>query len=259
MDTKRYVIWALLAVFVGWLVFSPEDETPQQGNESRSDSGSELRLLPKEPEPLPSASRHGIVGAPARPDAPYPDYDDRWQAPGYYGGPQTPDYYGRPQAPTQQYRKGERRPAPTQRFSFRPLTERERQRLRAERPATGFDRRMAVPQTGLPEMYRQTPRASEQYPQRPAWPANRRRPAPSQWSDGGYTFRPLNQSQGTRERWSSPYRDWNRDWQRERDDDAPWSDPSAPQWGSAPPGWMPPAERMYPSLHKHPDGKLTAR
>lgn len=273
MNKKRYIVGVLVAGFVGWLIFSPEDEAPERSDgESRSGSGGELRSLPKEPEPLSPASRHDIVGVPASPDTAYgtpypydygrppaPGYFAQPQAPDYYGQLQTPDYYGQPQTPVQHYREAGPRPDPMERFSFRPLSEREREQLRAERPASGFDGAMAAPQATPPETYSGTRRASKQYPQRPAWPPYGQTPTPPQWNDRGYSFRPLEQSPGGQDRRRGIYRDSNWDRQHARDSDVPWSDPSAPQWGSAPPGWMPPAERMYPSLHKHPDGKLTAR
>lgn len=120
---KRLVTIGVLAVIaLGWWWTRPEE--PQ--HERPPASGPETRqpLVRRQPQPLSGIPREPQPSSPARPEAPgyTPSFSSRHQAPPQgrvpsWGG--TGEYYG---------------DAPQRSPRFRPLTERERQRMEAARP-----------------------------------------------------------------------------------------------------------------------------
>lgn len=240
---KGYIVVAAVTAFFSWLAFSPDDAPPQRG-EVESDQDSELRALPREPESVPGHQRHGIVRAPAAPEA--------------ASGGAYPYSYGRPQARDPSFGPYQPGIDPLERFSFRPLTDRERERLEAERPMPGYYPESMAP-SGPSRTYSRTPNGSERYEQAPNWSAYPQAPTAPQWYGDGYSFRSDGRPSSRRERWDDPGRERRRTGPPATPSDAPWFEPSAPQWGSTPPDWTPPAERMYPSLDLYSNRKLTFR
>jgi hypothetical protein len=233
---KGYLVVACATAFVSWLIFSPDGEKPENGSLSpESATGTGRPLLPKEPQPAPARVQKGIAQGPRQP------WQDR--RPWVSAPPPRPGYAGRPDQP--------------ERYSFRPLSERERERLESDRPAAGGYGAPPLYPTGP---YAQDPWASRAAPDRGGWSdyggsATARpwygegfgRPADPR-PGGGYAEPPYDAFPG------QPGRE-----DRAREPASPWGDPTAPQWGSHPPEWQLPEERMYPSLGTPLDRKLSAR
>jgi hypothetical protein len=229
---KGYVLVACLTAFVSWLVFSPPDESPEDDEQSRKPApDSDLRTQPRQPEAGPGEETYGIArGYAPRRTPPAPGYETRpWTA--------APAYP--PSAP---------RADRMERFTFRPLTERERERLEKERPDPGYYPESVSP-LYPPQPYSRAPQAPQPYPHAPAWSQYPEADGPSRWSGPGFGVRPDRGGDYD----SAPWRGEER-----TDSLTPWADPTSPQWGSRPPDWVPPAERMYPSLVPFTDRKLTA-
>jgi hypothetical protein len=239
---KGYVVVAVLTAFVSWLIFSPDDDTRDgEATSPESTNGMELRVQPREPGPGPRTEPYGVAGGGDLRETPARDRE----AP--------------PRYPPRSYRPSAPRMDSPERFSFRPLTERERERLQADRPAPTYYPESPLP--GYPPApYSQALPMPAPAPESRPWagygdPDDVRRP-----HDGGYGYRPGSRADSYPAPWyygDSPSGDWR---SRVRPDAAsPWSDPASPQWGSTPPEWAPPEDRMYPSLVPYPDRKLTAR
>jgi len=231
---KGYIAVALLTAFVSWLVFSPDDDARRRGGrEPASGSGDIHRSLPQEPEPLPTRERYGIAGTTAVPGEPNV-------------GPYAADSSRQPRSPRQSYLPRETWPDSMEQFRFRPLTERERKRLEAQRPPLDYfpnGQTAAVPQWPYTQ-----PQGMAPDPQSPFSP---------QRYDQSYSFRP-EQRPAKNRHWTPYERDGSRQWQRSSEPTGPWHEPPSPQWGSTPPRWAPPADRMYPNLNIYSDTKLTA-
>ena len=258
MNTKRYIATALIFAFLGWLVFWPEEQPPDQGdNGHEPESSIDTRRFLREPEPLPPEDRYGIAGMTSPPPKETPH------------GKVQDYYYGHTGPSESRYAPAQPQPEPLERYTFRPLTERERRNLEAERPA-------AYPYYGgttppdpsrTPQTYAE--RRGYSYPRERAAPgradfAERQRQSQSQRSAYAdhrfgehYSFRPLQHSPSSPQRWQGPYP--QRAWSNRQDASEPWTAPPDPQWGSTPPDyWTPPTERMYPSLDRTWGKTLTA-
>jgi hypothetical protein len=229
---KGYLVVACVTAFVSWLVFSPDGETPEKGGLSPdSATGTVPPMRPKEPQPSPARVQKGIAGTA---DAPY--YDDR----SWTSAPSRPRY-----APPVD---------PRERYSFRPLTERERERLGGDRPSA---HPYAAPPLYAPETYSQPPWAGRSQPERAGSSEYPGMTGARPWYSEGYGFFP---GQGPAGADTYPRQDaYPGQPRRDSEPASPWVDPSAPQWGSQAPDWRPPEERMYPSLGAPLDRKLTAR
>ena len=242
MNYRHYLVGLLLAGFLGWSIFGPEDEAPNTGGGSRdSNSGTHIRLLPHEPEPLNTDQRYGIAASGTAHDRAFP-----YQRRGPYG-------QHNPGLTTSPPLGAEPHPHALDRFRFRPLTERERQRMALEGRGPSYDDQ-SHPAPGVPEHYSNRPG----YPERtakPTWPSYGQPLIPTaDWPHRGYSFRPYETPPATRSRWRSPYEEGNG--RRQPGPADPWS---APQWGSTPRDWSPRGERMYPSLDWWSDRRLTTR
>jgi hypothetical protein len=239
---KGYVVVACLTAFVSWLIFSPHDETPEGDDRSREPApGNELRTQPREPEAGPGEEPYGIAGryAPRR-TPPSRGYEPgRWTA--------APAYP--PSAPG---------PDAMERFSFRPLTERELKRIEQERTAPGYYPESVSP-FYPPQPYSRAPRGPEPSSETPGWSRYPQADGPSPWYGPGYGLRPDRRGGDDSTPWYGDYPARRGHGEERNDALVPWSNPTSPQWGSRPPDWVPPAERMYPSLLPFADRKLTAR
>lgn len=179
---------------------------------------------------------------------------------GGYGAPSPPrvretNRYPEPAAPWYDgYRRGGATPYgpvepdldPMERFSFRPLTERERARLEADRPSTYYSGPPAPAPSSqsYPDRYDQSD--PSRYGQAPGYPERR---------GGGYGYRPPVPGGDSPDRWIEPYPSWSEG----HDYRAPWESQPAPRWGSQPHDTAPPARRMYPLLNEYQDRRFTAR
>jgi hypothetical protein len=241
---KGYVLVACTTAFLSWLVFSPDDQAPERES-SESATGTQPRSLPREPETGPKIERSGIAGRRGR-----------------WGDVPSVDYERKRQTPSMAYRRYAPGTDPMERYSFRPLTEREKARLERERPMPGYydDTLPQYPS----EVYSQSQQAQQEYPGPDAARGTYAQPdAPRPWYGlEGYGLRPERRDGYSPDPWIIPYADRQAPGSRPLDSAAPWSDPPTPQWGqwgSRPPEWGPPEDRMYPSLSPYSDSRLTAR
>ena len=162
------------------------------------------------------------------------------QWPGYGGQPPT---YGTPSPPTYGYpyeaAPGYPQALPSApqvgQYRFRPLTDREKQRMEATYP--GY----APPQegygSGTPEAYTSAPET--QY-----------------WQRQGYSFRPWERTQEAREPQVAPYP--QREWEPSYDG---YSQRAGPGYGQPPwpQAWAPPPAQRYPRLDGDYYGRYSAR
>jgi hypothetical protein len=194
-----------------------------QGDGNKSSSGEELR--PAEPGFPKRPRNYGIAGSPSRGDT--PQSADRG-----YGSPYRPygSYNeGYPPAPP----AGWSQPRPDQ-YNFRPLTEREKQRLRGD--------------SGNP--YFQRPRSEYDYAQRPPAPSPNARMYP-QLERQGYSYWPMG-PQGPDIAPGGPA------WSPEPEHVDQWgAPPGSPDAPSRP--WAPPATRMLPNLDEDTHRSFAAR
>lgn len=227
----------LIAAVLLW----PEDQAPEAPKDvSAPNASSDGKIHPRPPEYDGRERRYGAEDRPVpESDRYYDRYFDRDFAPppppayGYPGGRETP------------YGIMEPEPRPMERFSFRPLSDREKARLESERPDAfygGAPATVPQPYSGWPRQ----PGPSSAYSQAPTYP---------DWYGEGYSYRQGDRYRTDGEIRRSPYGDW-----RDRPDDREtWSGRPEPEWGSQPRDWAPPAQRMYPSLGADPGRRLTAR
>jgi hypothetical protein len=273
VNTRNLIVGAIAVAFLGWLVLGPEEEPIKTDGGRDSGSEGDDQTLPRAPEPLAPQHRYGIAGG-AQPGAETPS------------GSPPPYYRGQPPTQAPAYRPVEPQPDPMERYSFRPLTDRERQRLSRERPADNYGVPTTPPPAPTTAWIPEQPDAAPRYygsppsygaPQRYGYPAYGadggpnpygpppgyagepayRQPTPyPDWQAQSYRFRPHEAAQGAGGRWEGPYPEPG--WGREPELADPWASPSDPRQGSAPRKWAPPAERMYPALDWGPDRKLTS-
>jgi hypothetical protein len=235
--------FGLLAVLVlGFLIFRPGEEPSDSGNRGdRPESATGRQSQPREPSFLAPRPDYGIAGS-TRPADTHPPYGRDAFPRGSYSDAYS-DRAGTyaPYAPDNRIAK--------QGYRFRPLTEREQQRQRAQ---PSYPSRYA-------DKYR-TPydEAAPYYPSDEAWegssalaPYSEPRPYAGSQRDA-YNFRPLEQSPAAQGRWQGPYPEPGQRFDPYSTD--PWMSPPPPQWGSTPP-----AQRMYPSYSRDFGYRLTAR
>lgn len=240
MITKSRMVGLLLILFVGFLVLRPGDEPSDSGD---SESATDRQFQPREPAFLAPERDYGIAGRPGASSSPpsygapkptppgsYPatslapeSYLPESYSRSYSGGYGAPDPYGRHVRPSMNG------------YRFRPLDEQEQRRMQAPYPNRYPTRHYPAP------IARPEPIAPAPYSARTAYPE----PA-----EEIYSFRPLERP--TRGRWQGPYQDPG--WRTDRGPTDPWSAPPPPQWGS-----MPPAQRMYPNLHRDSGRRMTSR
>lgn len=173
------------------------------------------------------------------------------QAPPYTFVPGYPDYSGHsPQTPMGLY-------PPEEIFRFRPLGERERRRIeeQARSPygpyypspseAWGPQRQ---PGTGSPRAYGVDPATQDPW---------LRDGGGRGWGTEGYGFRRVDPPGTAGDRWRSPYAMPTQPGEWLPPDPGLFQEPN--QWGAIPPERTPPSYRMYPSLDKHRDRRLSSR
>jgi len=218
----------LLAAILLW----PEEKPPEpekQASEPAATPEPKFRL--REPSYQEPRSGYGSARPPSRSDAysPYPP-------------PRSPSY-GYPDAGMGSYAPLEPRSDPYERFSFRPLSERERERLEAERT----DPYYAMP-----------PPPQQPYAEwggQPGAPGSGQASGYPEWYGGGYGYPAYGDYSRERADRRSPYGERR----EEQDYRGAWPSPPEPQWGSQPRDWVPPAQRMYPSLGAEADRRFTYR
>ena len=228
---KSHIVGLLLVLGVGFLVLRSGDE-PSDGDQrgGESESATDTQFQPREPTFLAPRNDYGIA-----------DRSDPRSPPSAYDRPSAYRQQYDPQAYPNAYRSptpydGQERFA-TNGYRFRPLGERERQRI----------------QSGYPDQYPSTYYPTPEIAPRPTAPgAYSTRPWDRQPRQENYSFRPLNKSEQARERWRGPYP--RPGWDTDRSTIDPWTAPPDPQWGSTPP-----AQRMYPNLNRRSGRRLTAR
>ncbi|MEA3276644.1 MAG: hypothetical protein U9Q81_15390 [Pseudomonadota bacterium] len=228
MSNRTYIVGALVLGLAIIFLWSGDEEPDSTDTGVDSESSVDSPPVLREPESLTPERDYGIARTP------------RWREEPSAYGTERPYYYAYPQEPVSPYPQEYQTQDPAERFHFRPLGEREQQRLQAERPRPpSYPDLYVTPEAPAPQLYTG----------RPPYPQN-------QW--GGYSFRPRDESPAAKGRWKGPYRD--RSWDGEQGYADQWAIPPNPQWGSsASPSWAPPAQRMYPSLHPDSYRKLTAR
>jgi hypothetical protein len=273
VNTRNLIVGAIAVAFVGWLVLGPEEEAPKTDGGRESGSGGDYRTLPREPEPLAPQHRYGVAGgAPSGAERPY--------------GSPPPYYRGQPPNQAPAYRPVEPQPDPMERFSFRPLTDRERERLSRERPEDYYGVPTAPPPAPTtawtrtqpytaPQSYRSPPPyvstqpygysgygadpGPSPYGPPPGYAGEPAYGEPTPYSDRqawDYRFRPYEPPPGSSGRRDGPYPEPG--WGRGPELADPWPAAPGPRPDSAARKWAPPAERMYPALDWGPDRKLTS-
>jgi hypothetical protein len=244
LKNRRYVISVLVVAFLGWWLLWPDGQpTKEKSGGTESESSIDPRRLIKEREPLPPEERYGIAetSPSAAEETPF--------------GKVRPYYYGQPWPTERPATSTQRGPDSVPRYTFRPLTDRERRRLETAPPVPyqydhGTSQRRPV---GIPKAF--SGDSGYSYPQRHGSPLDTSQP--NRWADGRYSFRPLESSPSRPQRWQGPYQEPVRD--RRPDAVEPWTTPPDPQWGSRPPDyWTPPTERMYPNTDWSSGETLTA-
>lgn len=244
MNTKQKAALLLIGI-VGTVLFLPDDEAPdiaetQQARQDPSQASpqrDDIRFRPQDDQLRAPERGHGSADRFPLPDGAYPSFGQ--SAPDFLPGQhldRTPAF--RPLRPQQD---------PMERFTFRPLSDRERQRLEAERPDTYFG---GQDLTAPSSPYDYGPQAGSEQP----W--YRQPYAYPEWQrDPSYGYR-----SGTSPSWGPGGRggDYRNDRRTDERTDERWLAPDAPQWGSQPYDWSPPAQRMYPSLNGDPGRRLTA-
>jgi len=220
----------LLAAILLW----PEDKPPEPEKQASAPATTpEPKFRLREPSYREPASGYGATMPPSgsRAYAPYPP-------------PRSPSY-SYPDTGMGNHAPVEPRSDPYERFSFRPLSERERERLEAERADPYY---AAPPPPPPPQPY-------AGWGGQPEAPGYGQAPAPPDWYGGGYDYR----SYGNYPRESADRRSPYGDRREEQDYRGAWPSPPEPQWGSQPRDWAPPAQRMYPSLGAEEDRRFTYR
>jgi len=251
VNKRPLLIGSLVLGVAAVVVFWDGEETPDSkgtgvGGKAQSAPGHSAE--PSQPKLLPPERRSGDTRTP----------------PSRTGRSTYPDY---PRAPGTSYPSARQAQDPMERFSFRPLTDRERKRIEAEYPQRGYpsqaDRNHGSPRPAdrsreYPSAYDPAPAAPHPgatapsdyapYPAQPGYPG---------WERPGYSFRPLDKAPAARDRWQGPYQD--RGWSGEQDYAERWTAPGEPQWGSTAPVQPPSPQRMYPSWDLDTGRRLTSR
>lgn len=246
MNTKQKAALLLIGV-VGTVLLWPDGEAPdttdpaekQQARQDPSQASpqrDDIRFRPQDNHLRGPEQQYGSADRYPLPDAAYPAF--RQSAPDFPGqrADRPPAY--RPLRPQQD---------PMERFTFRPLSDRERQRLEAERPDTYFGGQDLAGPSSRHDYGRQAGPEQHWYQQPYAYPEWQR--------DPGYGYGPA-----TSPSWGAGGRggDFRNDRRSDERTDERWSAPDEPQWGSQPYDWAPPAQRMYPSLNGDPGRRFTA-
>ena len=240
MNAKGYIVSTLVLVFLGWLVFWPDDRPKDEVRDGQEpESSIDTRRMPKEPEPLPPVERYGVASAPAPPANETPH------------GVVRDYYYGEPWSRQRAYPPVHAAPEPPTRYTYRPLTERERKRLETERPVFYPPYEGGAPPSGTTQARRGHPDTSYRATHQNSI---------EQRFEAQYSFRPYERSPSAADPWRGGFPQ-RPDRRNDRDSAEPWgSPPPDPQWGSTPPDyWTPPTERMYPSLDRPWGRRLSAR
>lgn len=229
--TKSRIAGLLLILGVGFIVLRPGDDSSDSGErEGGSDSSTEKQFQPREPTFLTPGQDYGIAGR----------CDTRRNGSLCSDSTAQPREY-RPQSDADGYRTpvpySEQQPLSSNGYRFRPLSERERQRIRSTYPD-----QFATEYYSAPEI-RPRPATPAPYAAQPQY---------FQPPQETYSYRPLNDSQPTRDRYQGPYQ--RPGWNTDRSNMDPWSAPPDPQWGSTPP-----TQRMYPNLYRNSGRRFTAR
>lgn len=215
MNTKRIMIATLLVGGLAiWFLGGEDEPVPPAEPPPRQAPRQHAPAVPSRP-PLPeSQNEYGIARAPWD-QAPYPDHR-----------PQTAPYgpWGEKSYQTDAW-------AGAGGYQFRPLNERERQRMRAPESA---------PVQSMP------PQIAA-----PASPYGR-------WGEGQYRFPPSSPREGKSGRYEAPYQ--TPAWGPEPGYAEQWDLPPVRQPAPASqPSWDPPARRMLPSLDWSANRTFTAR
>ena len=242
MSTKARLFGLLAVLILGFLILRPGEEPSDSGDRGdRPESATGRQSQPREPSFLAPRPDYGIAGSTNRAGTPPPYGRDAFPRDPYSDAYSDRAGAYAPSAP-------ENRLA-TQGYRFRPLTEREQQRQRAQSsyPGEYADRYQAPYDESAPY-----------YPSDEAWegssalaPYSEPRPYAQSQRDA-YNFRPLEQSPAAQSRWQGPYPEPGQRFDPYSTD--PWMSPPPPQWGSTPP-----AQRMYPSFYRDSGYRLTAR
>ena len=235
LNTRILIIGCLFAGLTALITLWPEGEPPSPvGQVKAPDTSGNYRSRLPGPEQVQPDVRYGTAAPP------------RVRETGRQWVPAVPSYDRYPGNDAAPYGPVESQPNLRERFTFRPLTDRERERLEADRPAPyyGGPTPMEPSARPYPEWYDQ-PEPSRYYPT-PAYPDRR---------GGGYSFRPSHPGTEARDQRAEPYSDWGngQDYQNQ------WAAPPATRWGSQPHNSPPPARRMYPRLDDYEDRRFTAR
>jgi hypothetical protein len=246
VNTKQKAALLLIGI-VGTVLLWPDGEAPDttdpaEKQQARQDPSQvspqrdDVRFRPQDNQVRGPEQQYGPADRYPLSDSAYPSF--RQSAPDFPGqrADRPPAY--RPLRPQQD---------PMERFTFRPLSERERQRLEAERPDTYFGGQDLAGPSSPYDYSRQAGSEQPWYQQPYAYPEWQRVP--------GYGYGP-----GTSPSWGAGGRggDYRNDRRTDERTDERWSAPDEPQWGSQPYDWAPPAQRMYPSLNGDPGRRLTA-
>lgn len=202
MTKERWVIAVLIAALAGVLLFRNGEEPQKQvsGPKTEDTAKAPRTALPRPPPPP----------------------DGNWSRP---RAPTYPSYGGSFQPPATAL------PEPKESFRFRPLSERDRERIdrQSQDPYAPYDRGQWQPRN--PRATSPEPAYGGYSPWGPAWDS-------PDWGTEGYSLRPAEPSTREPDTWEGAY---------------------PPQWGVVPPERIPPSHRMLPSLELPRDRKLTAR
>jgi hypothetical protein len=233
VNSKRLAILAALGALIGILVLWDGDETPEPPEETGRSAGDAQERQRASPPSAPGTG-HDRGDWSRGPAAAYP--------PSYSGYPES---YGG-QFPGQ--------PEVVETFRFRPLSERERQRIeqQAQVPYGAYPRSREPwqPRTPREDVPPRTYGGYQGEPWGPGWDGRG-------WGTEGYGMRPAEPPGRSRPRWESPYA--APVWPGEGYPSDPELFDKPPQWGVVPPQRLPPSQRMYPSLDMPRDRRLTAR
>ena len=244
MTKERLVIAVVIAVLIGIIVFRGGGEPPEpQATSPSSGRVDEGTRGPRSWQPSATPSQGAWPGTQA--PAPLQGYQD-----GSYPRPVYPGYTESfpAQAPSAPYAR--------ENLQFRPLSERERQRI--ERQSRGS----SGPYNQTPDQWQPWhPRATSPEPAYGDYPGALEPWGPGwdhpDWGTEGFSLRPVEPAKGARKQGEGPYSSPARPGEDHRPEPDPFQIP--PQWGVVPPQRVPPSYRMYPSLDLPRDRKLTAR